>query len=93
MLDSGSNRDSVHIGTVRRSPVSCGEDLAGSALVMSIKKTVDRRPGPVPEIRADGDNVTFRIEVAGMPERTRLVLRCDASGEVWAAIVSGPSIP
>lgn len=60
---------------------------------MATKKTVDRRPGPVPEIRADGDNVTFRIEVQGMPERTRLVLRCDANGDVWAAIVSGPSNP
>jgi hypothetical protein len=48
----------------------------------------DRQPGPVPEIRADGDSVSFRMTVAGEPENTRLVLRCDSNGEVWAAIVA-----
>jgi hypothetical protein len=47
----------------------------------------DRQPGPVPEIRADGDSVSFRIVVPGEPEGTQLVLRCDSSGDVWAAIV------
>lgn len=54
---------------------------------MAARKTLDRQPGPVPEIHADGDSITFRVAVAGAPEDTRLVLRCGASGEVWAAIV------
>jgi hypothetical protein len=42
----------------------------------------------VPEIHADGDNITFLLVVAGAPDDTRLQLRCGANGEVWAAIVS-----
>jgi hypothetical protein len=41
----------------------------------------------VPEIHADGDSITFRLAVAGAPDDTRLVLRCGANGEVWAAII------
>lgn len=54
---------------------------------MATRKTLDRQPGEVPEIHADGDNITFRLVVAGAPDDTRLVLRCGANGEVWAAIV------
>jgi hypothetical protein len=58
---------------------------------MAARKTLDRQPGSVPEIRADGENVTFRLEVSGMPADTRLILRCDAQGDVWAAIAAtGP---
>jgi hypothetical protein len=53
---------------------------------MAVRKALDRQPGPVPEIRADGNSVTFRLEVSGTPAETRLVLRCGADGEVWAAI-------
>ena len=52
---------------------------------MRIRKTLDQR-GPVPEIRADGDSLTFRLYVPGEAEETRLVLRCDSTGEVWASI-------
>ena len=56
--------------------------------MMTGRKALDRRPGAIPEIRADGDDVTFRFDVAGVPERMKLELRCDADGNVWAAIVS-----
>jgi hypothetical protein len=55
---------------------------------MAVRKAIDRQPGSVPEIRADGDSVTFRLHVAGTPPETRLVLRCGADGELWAAIVN-----
>ncbi len=55
---------------------------------MSTRKALDRQPGPVPEIHADGDNITFLLVVAGAPDDTRLQLRCGANGEVWAAIVT-----
>lgn len=41
----------------------------------------------MPEIQADGDNVTFRFDVAGAPEGMKLVLRCDSKGEIWGAIL------
>jgi hypothetical protein len=58
---------------------------------MATRRTLDHQPGPVPEIRADGDSVTFRLAVAGEAESVRLVLRCDGQGEVWAAIVGVPA--
>jgi hypothetical protein len=55
---------------------------------MAARKALDREPGETPEIRAEGDDVTFRFAVAGVPEWTKLTLRCDAKGGVWAAIVN-----
>jgi hypothetical protein len=49
-------------------------------------KTLDQRPGPVPEILADGDSVTFHLDVANVEKGARLVLRCDPDGNVWASI-------
>jgi hypothetical protein len=60
---------------------------------MSARKPLDRIPGSAPEIRADGDNVTFRLDVAGISEQAKLVLRCDADGGVWATIVLEPTAP
>ncbi len=57
---------------------------------MSVRRTLDRRPGSVPEIRALGEDLTFQFEIAGLPERIKLRLRCDASGEVLASVASGP---
>ena len=51
------------------------------------RKTLDRQPGPVPEIQADGDTITFRLAVAGAPDDMRLVLRCGPNGDVAAAII------
>ena len=48
------------------------------------------RPGTVPEVHADGENVTFRFDVAGIVEPTKLVLRCNAQGGVWASITFEP---
>jgi hypothetical protein len=52
------------------------------------RKSLDGRPGPVPEIRADGDSVTFHLDVPGVHEIARMIIRCDADGNVWASIVS-----
>jgi hypothetical protein len=48
----------------------------------------DRRPGVLPDIRANGEDVVFQFLVAlGKPaEAPRLVLRCDSIGNVWAAL-------
>jgi hypothetical protein len=54
--------------------------------VMSGRKTIDQRPGAPPEIRAEGDSVTFHLAIAGLDDRARLVIRCDADGEVWASL-------
>lgn len=56
---------------------------------MSARKTLDRQPGSAPEIRAQGDQVTFMFEIAGLPERIKLLLRCDTSGNVLASVATG----
>lgn len=56
---------------------------------MNARKTLDRRPGANPEIRAIGDDLAFQFDIAGLPTRMKLYLRCDASGEVMASIASG----
>jgi hypothetical protein len=53
---------------------------------MPARKALDRRPGTMPEIRTDGDSVTFRLEIAEVANGTRLIIRCDADGSVWMAI-------
>jgi hypothetical protein len=49
----------------------------------------DRMPGPLPEIRANEDGVTFvfRLKPADAGGR-QLLLRCDADGSVWLSIAS-----
>ena len=57
------------------------------------RETIDRRPGPAPEIRATGDSVTFGFAVGALQDGLQLVIRCDAEGNVWASIVrtNGPN--
>ena len=51
---------------------------------MGDRKTVDQRPGPVPEIRTDGDSIIFHLDVPA--EHGRIMIRCDPDGSVRAAI-------
>jgi hypothetical protein len=53
---------------------------------MSSRRLLDNRPGSLPEIRPDGTSVKFLIDVTTVRNSPRLVLRCDAQGDVWAAI-------
>jgi hypothetical protein len=55
----------------------------------SERKTLDQRPGNVPEIRADGDAVYFYLDVR--TEHARLIIRCDPDGGVSASLASQPS--
>jgi hypothetical protein len=50
----------------------------------SERKTLDQRPGGVPEIRADGDSVIFCLDVPS--QHGRLMIRCDPDGTVAASI-------
>jgi hypothetical protein len=70
-----------------------GRLFAGTQGTMGARKTLDRQPGPLPDIRADGDNVTFGLGIPGLLDGSRLVLRCDAAGEVWARIVPAAPAP
>ena len=56
---------------------------------MSARKTLDRCPGTTPEIRTLGDDLTFQFDIAGLPERIKVFLRCDASGEVLVSLATG----
>lgn len=47
---------------------------------------IDERPGRLPKITFDGQNIAYTLVVRGTRERLRLVLRCDAAGAVWASV-------
>jgi hypothetical protein len=64
---------------------SAGRDFARPRS-MSARRALDRQAGPVPEIRVEGDSVTFRLDIAGTGRLRRLVLRCDEKGNVWASV-------
>jgi hypothetical protein len=48
----------------------------------------DQRPGAIPEITMEDGSLMFVMEPTGAPRQRheRLVIRCDAGGEVWIAI-------
>ena len=50
------------------------------------RQTLDRRPGPLPEIRTDAENITFVFAPTRVPDHARLVIRCDRHGELWISI-------
>lgn len=43
--------------------------------------------GSLPEIRLEGESVVFYLDIAAGRGPARLVLRCDAAGNVWSSIV------
>jgi hypothetical protein len=44
-------------------------------------------------IRADGNAVTFHLDVPGLTDASCLVIRCDADGNAWASIAAAPNTP
>lgn len=56
-------------------------------------RSLDDRPGSLPTIRAEGDMITFHLDVQGLNESARLVIRCDAEGNAWASIARGLDAP
>ena len=56
---------------------------------MAARKVLDRQPGVTPEVHREGDNVTFVLEVAGAPERVKLVIRC-TQAEIFASVSNLP---
>jgi len=47
---------------------------------------IDERPGPLPEIWADGDSVTYALPLNKIAQGARLVIRCSVDGSVCASI-------
>jgi hypothetical protein len=56
---------------------------------MAARKMLDRQPGAAPEVRREGDSITFMLEVAGAPERIKLVLRCTQT-DIFASVTNLP---
>jgi hypothetical protein len=53
---------------------------------MSHKRpTIDERPGSLPDIQAADNSVIYAMVIDMVP-RVRLVIRCDAHGDVWASV-------
>ena len=53
----------------------------------SERKTMDQRPGAVPEIRAEGDSVIFCLGMSA--ERACLLIRCNPDGTIGVSIDFG----
>ena len=64
---------------------ACGREFAIER-GMGARRVLDRQAGQVPEIRVEGDSVTFCLDIAGTGKSRRLVLRCDAEGNVYASV-------
>jgi hypothetical protein len=52
-------------------------------------RSATAQSGPLPEIRLQGESVVFYIQVATGHGPSRLLLRCDPAGEVWASLDDG----
>lgn len=59
---------------------------------MAARKMLDRQPGVAPEVRREDDSLTFVLEIAGAPERVKLVLRCTQT-DILASLANLPDIP
>jgi hypothetical protein len=55
--------------------------------------SIDEKPGPLPEIRSNGDNVTFALPLHEVEHGLWLVVRCDAIGNVWVSSVISAGRP
>ncbi len=70
-----------------------GQRIAAIPGIMAARRTLDRQPGAVPEIHREGDSRIFFLEVAGAPERIKLVLRCTQRGDILASVANFPDPP
>ena len=53
---------------------------------MAARRGLDNKAGAPPEIRPQGDSVTFDLKITGNRTGSRLLLRCDEAGNVFASI-------
>ena len=53
---------------------------------MAGRRGLDKQAGAPPQIRPSGDSVTFDLKITGNRSGSRLLLRCDENGNVWASI-------
>ena len=51
---------------------------------MATRKALDRRPGRLPDIQTNEDSVSFTFDLADL--EARLIVRCDAHGDVFISI-------
>jgi hypothetical protein len=65
-----------HVVIMRRRgprPIGATRDLTAQA-------------GALPEIRLLGESVVFYLDIATARGTSRLILRCDSDGNVWASV-------
>jgi hypothetical protein len=55
------------------------------------RKSLDLQPGPLPDITAEGSSVKFHLAIKRVPDGGRLIIRCDANGDVFASIEEASS--
>ena len=52
------------------------------------ERKIDERPGPLPDIRRDGESIVYSLRIASV--RAQLVLRCDSDGTICARLAVTP---
>ncbi len=50
-------------------------------------KSVDQRPGVLPDIAAVGESIVYTFTIAGTRGPEHVTIRCDAFGQLWIAVV------
>jgi len=55
-----------------------------------VQHTTDRHPGALPDIQSDRNSTIYVMVPPGTRNGKRLVIRCDASGEIWVSLQQAP---
>jgi hypothetical protein len=66
-----------------------GGEIAHATDVIERNVGRDERPGPVPDIRCEGDSVVYTLRISGA--LAQLIIRCDPDGTVRASLTTGKS--
>ena len=53
---------------------------------MRARRAEATHSGPLPEIRLKGESVVFYLAIEHATGTSRLVLRCDPDGNLWASV-------
>ena len=53
---------------------------------MGAMRAMTARSGALPVIRLLGDSVVFYLDIATGRGKSKLLLRCDSDGDVWASV-------
>jgi hypothetical protein len=67
---------------------------ARRATMARVRHALDGQPGRLPEVRVKANDIIFTMTPPGTGFEARLLIRCDADGELWISLQpEGPGEP